>query len=390
MICIIKTLSEEVEKTPGRIDFLITENGIKCIEFNVGLKCGGWQNFAILNLYKTNPLISSFCRDNNINLTVHDTLAHYFDYYISEALETVTDIENELNFVIWVDHLELFEPNSLRYLYTKALKKITSFKYLKKLKRFAIFKDLTPTEYEQALENSEILKNKPNLKVNIIITDEVKEFKIQSEKLYYKDSRVHIIMPLLGFSLQKIQKEKFLKKESTIITECHSYSLLRNKHYFATLSEHEDSPIFTKEEQETIKKYIPWSRRLSKIKTKFKGKEISLEDFCKNNKDLFVLKKNVSFGGYGVYIGKELAQDSWENILSQALKTDQFVVQEYVESLLYNYIDKDCNLSPHRVGWGVFIVGDKFAGGFARPAPEKSSLKINVSQGSTISFLFEV
>jgi hypothetical protein len=377
---------QEVEKTHGRMDFLFTEEGIKCIEFNAGLACGGWQNFLLLKLYKTNPLINSFCRENNIELSVHNTLAYYLDYNISEALQKITDIENELSLVIWYEPSELLKKNSLRYIYLKALKKITSYKYLK---RFNPLTDNSTIDYEKALIDSNILKEKPNLKVNITIADDINEIKIHNEKLYYKGSRVHIIVPFIGFALQKIQKEKFLKKASTIITEFQSNMLLNNKNYFATLSEHENSPIFNEEEQKTIKKFIPWGRTLSPKKTNFKGMEIYLDSFCKENKDLFVLKSIFSYGGYGVYIGKELGQNEWENILSEALKTDQFIVQEYVESLLYDYIDKDCNLSPHRVSWGVFIVGDKFAGGFARPQPERQSSIINVSQGSTISFLFE-
>jgi hypothetical protein len=370
---------EEIEKTTGRMDFLFTESGIKCLEFNVGISCGGWENKPILDLYKSNNVIDAFCKKNSIKLTAYNTLQCYLDFYITKAFNQIKDIEDEFNLIVWYNPLEIFKKNSPQYYYFKMLKSINVFDV----------EDWTiqMNEYEKAFYHSEILKTKKNMKASIVIADNLDKVNINDRKLYYDGARVHVVLPFLGFPVTEIEKE--LDKESVIFTEYPSNRLLAKKLYFATLSENENSDVFSAEEKDIIKKYLPWARRFFPVKTNFKGEEIYLDSFCKNNKDLFVLKENNSYGGKGVYIGKDLEQTEWENILFEALKTDQFIVQEYIESLTYNYLDKTNNISPHRVCWGTFIMGDKFAGGFARPQLLSSSSKINVSQGSSISFFVE-
>ena len=372
-----KSTIHEIEKTTGRMDFLLTENGLKCLEFNVGISCGGWENEPIFNAYKSNGLINSFCKEKNIKLKARNTLLFYIDFYIQEAFNRIQDIHNEFNFLVWYNPLIYYDGISLLY-----------YKLLRKMNLYQIrSEEIQMNEYHNAFLNSSVLKDKKDIKRNFIVTDDLKKLKVINKKLYYNEKRIHVVLPFMGFPFSEI--EKSIEKDSVIITEHPSNRLLAKKLYFATLSENHDSSVFSKEEQGIIRKYIPWTRRVFPVKTDFHGKVVDLDKFCKENKDTFVIKENNSFGGHGVYVGKDLTQEKWEEILEKALNSNQYIVQEYVESLMYNYLDKDYKLSAHRVGWGAFIIGDKFGGGFARPQPESSSSKINVSQGSTISFLIE-
>ena len=382
-----KTLTE-VEKTSGRMDFLLTKDGVKCIEFNIGLFCGCWEDQSILNFYNKNSIFESFCKENNIKLNVKNTLAHFIDFYVSEALNSITDIENDITILIWYDPTFLIDENSFQYKCLKVLKKINKYLYNKVIMKFTDAVEIPVQEYMDAFSKTKIHKNNPKLNLTVTVADEVDKLKLKNEKLYYDRKRVHILLPFWNFPSEKLENK--VSKESSIFTHYHSNRLLGNKEYFATLSENESSPVFSKEEQEAIRSFIPWSRKLRKMKTDFKGDSIDLKSFCIENKDLLVLKKTISYGGYDVYIGKDLSQEYWNDIISKAIKTNEYIIQEYVESLQYNYLNDNNQLVPHRLGWGAFVVGDNFAGGFARVEEVSKSSKVNISQGATLSFIFEV
>ncbi len=158
------------------------------------------------------------------------------------------------------------------------------------------------------------------------------------------------------------------------------------KQVFALLSDNTFRSLFDEEEQHIIDKYIPWTRILKAGKTFYDNKEINLVPFIKTNRQNFVLKPNMGFGGKGVVIGSEITQAEWEKKINSIINSGlRYIVQEYIEIPSENFpVYKDGRLegfSRQYVNLNFWGVDGKFAGGHVRASDNKV---INVARGARI------
>lgn len=160
------------------------------------------------------------------------------------------------------------------------------------------------------------------------------------------------------------------------------------KSVLAIMTDEKMQKLFTPEEQEAIKAYIPWTRLVKEGKTKFNNKKIDLMPYLTKNKDMFVLKPNSGYGGAGVMIGHAAKQVDWDAALEKT-KTANWVIQEYLEipkepfpefTPNLTFSDKNCNIN-------FFAFDGEFAGGFVRVS---SSSIINIHRGGGLVLLFYV
>ena len=155
------------------------------------------------------------------------------------------------------------------------------------------------------------------------------------------------------------------------------------KSAFAVLQDVHFKTLFDEEELHVINKYIPWTRILNSDKTFFEGKEINLVPFIKMNRQKFVLKPNMGFGGKGVIIGSENSQAQWEKRINRIINSKiQYIVQEYIDiPTEYFPVYEDGTLkgfSPQNVNINFWGVDGKFAGALVRASDKKV---INVATG---------
>jgi hypothetical protein len=108
-----------------------------------------------------------------------------------------------------------------------------------------------------------------------------------------------------------------------------SCKVLHKKSSFAVLSDEANEDLFSLEEQEAIKNYIPWTRIVTERYTSYKGQEIDLLPYLSRNKDVFVLKPNDEYGGKGIILGWETEQSQWESDLRTAL-AEPYIVQQRI------------------------------------------------------------
>lgn len=158
------------------------------------------------------------------------------------------------------------------------------------------------------------------------------------------------------------------------------------KSVLSIMTDEKMEKLFTPEEQEVIRKHIPWTRLVKDGKTKFQHNEIDLIPYITRNKDMFVLKPNSGYGGFGVAIGREVQQAEWDSVIAKT-KTSNWVVQEYLEipkesfpdfTPELTFSDKNCNIN-------FFAFDGEYAGGYVRVS--KSSI-INIHQGGGLVLLF--
>lgn len=105
--------------------------------------------------------------------------------------------------------------------------------------------------------------------------------------------------------------------------------LAHKKNGFAILSDAHYKNLFTQEQQEMIRRHIPWTRRIKEERTTYENEEVDLLELVREKRERFVLKPNDDYGGHGISIGWEMTGSVWETALNNALEKD-YVVQERV------------------------------------------------------------
>jgi len=139
--------------------------------------------------------------------------------------------------------------------------------------------------------------------------------------------------------------------------------------------------LFTPAERKILDECVPWTRLFRQYKTDFHGKEVDLVEHVRKNKDDFVLKPNVGYGGFGIALGRMKTQKEWDEAVNKALE-GKYAVQQFVTvptdkfpifegDTLKGFEDKNVNIN-------FWAHGGEFVGAFNRGS---SSLIINVHQG---------
>ena len=106
--------------------------------------------------------------------------------------------------------------------------------------------------------------------------------------------------------------------------------LIHKKALFAVLTDQRRAALFTSEEQEAIRKHVPWTRLVRPGKTDYFGQEIDLLEYINANPNKLVLKPNDDYGGHGITIGWNSDEIRWEEALRSALVNGEYLAQERV------------------------------------------------------------
>jgi hypothetical protein len=104
---------------------------------------------------------------------------------------------------------------------------------------------------------------------------------------------------------------------------------VHKKAIFEVLTDGTLPGLFTREEQAAIRDHVPWTRRVREAHTTHGGHDVDLPAFILAHRDRLVMKPNDDYGGKGVFIGWEMADDAWTRALAEALD-GSYVVQERV------------------------------------------------------------
>ncbi len=161
----------------------------------------------------------------------------------------------------------------------------------------------------------------------------------------------------------------------------------------AIMSDEKYRKHFSEEEWETMLATVPWTRfvRPGKDET-FHGKTMEISKLLKSDKDSFVLKPNVGYGGFGITIGCDATQEQWEKAVDVAVSPNaNFAVQEFVripkdrfpivENGEYKgFVERNVNIN-------YWSHAGEFVGAFLRAATGNI---INVHQGGGLVPVFFV
>jgi hypothetical protein len=169
---------------------------------------------------------------------------------------------------------------------------------------------------------------------------------------------------------------------------------VHKKAIFEVLTDETLPGLFTREEQAAIHAHVPWTRRVRETHTTHRGQAVDLPAFILSHRDRLVMKPNDDYGGKGVFIGWEMADEAWSRALAGALD-GSYVVQERVNVLRQEFPVLSDEDGSHRLRFRDFIVDLDpyvFAGeieGFLTRLSATSLANVTSGAGQVPSFLVE-
>jgi len=346
----------------GRADFTFSPGELKCLEFNITPNSSGWQLPEWESLYLKVPIIDRFLKEHQVKINNENYLGLFLDHTIRFA-----------------DHLSASDGNSRHPELNVAL--VMGLVNEKHYDQNPMLKNLREL-YQEKLSNKALTGN--------VFMCDYSHLQCIDNIVYLKGKRIHALIELFhGLVTPGVMKA--YTAGSIRLINGPITGLLLNKLNLTLLSEHEESDVFSSEEKETIKKYIPWTRKILPGENTFKGEKIIMENFLIANKGQLVIKPSIGLGGQRVYIGQDTFRQQWEELVNTALHQKNFLVQELVETPrgLYQLGEDGC--AHYDTVWGVWILGPRYGASFVRALPGGKARKVvNGAQGAEISAVFEV
>lgn len=370
----------------GRGDFVISESGIKCLEFNISSNLGGWQGPLWRSQYMEIPAFAQFFEETEIKMKGDRLFFILFNHLIQASLKTFSHLKDELNLAL-IFPLASGKPDEQPH-----------------------------GEYLNRTYSEVLRQTSPDLTGKVIICD-FGHLRFDGEQVFYQELPVHTLVEYYG-GFVPLELLVAFKVKKILLYNGSVTGLTSNKLNLALLSESEDSPDFSTDERDSIKKYIPWTRKLVDGPTTYEGEKIDLMDFVYSNREKLVLKPATGIGGIEIMVGRKTSKEKWIGKVTEALKSDpwekvtlspgnfekqwyeladeafqqsSWVVQEYVESLPYMFQSGENDCAVHDAVWGLFVFGSDYAGGFARVLPKDDETGIiNVHRGAEKAIIFEV
>lgn len=122
--------------------------------------------------------------------------------------------------------------------------------------------------------------------------------------------------------------------------------LLHKKAMFAVVTDKRYASLFDENEIQLIAAHVPWTRTFADVATEFYDENIDLIEWTRADRNKLVLKPNDDYGGHGIYIGWGSNESEWDDAISVALKSGDYVVQERVKTAKepFPYIHEDGNI----------------------------------------------
>jgi hypothetical protein len=344
----------------ARGDFIFsTSGGFKCIEFNMQANLGGWELDLQEPLYVNSPAISKFLKEYNVEYHPN----HFFPVLLEHILQSykkrrLNKKETEVNMAIVFNGINgiVETPISL---------------HIQNLYKTVLQKEPEPLRGDFFTCGFDVLK-------------------LIDDRLFCGEKQIDILIEMNNGEIPYLFLAA-VEKGTLMLYNGPVAQLMSNKLNIALLSEHMYSDLFSAEEREVIKTYIPWTRKVIPGETIYRTDKVKLEDFMLSHRQGLVLKPSMGRGGEEVLIGRLTSPNVWKQKVENALKERNWVIQEHIQSLPFLYQHKEKGCAAHHAIWGLFVFGSLYAGGFVRLLPEKQSKGIiNSAQGAEESLILEV
>lgn len=343
----------------GRADFIISNNGIKILEYNITANLGGWETIHRSKACLGNAIISEFIQNKGLPVMENDIIRLLFYHVYVNIQQSNPNVKN----------LNIF---------------MGDYEYQNKLVQFKAAEVYFNQLYGQ------YLKERGEGSNGRVLMGDYSKMRTISGALFHENTPIHAVIELnhgkVPNNIVHLARSKKLVLLNGPIT-----SFMTNKLNLAVLSENCESSVFTQEEQEVIRRNIPWTRKLRPIETEYRGTRGVLRDIVLENRIAMVIKRADGYGGTGVFMGEQQTEKEWRDLVERAIHENGWLVQEYVESRPFLFLHGDEGCVEHDVIWGGFMYDSMYVGTFIRVLPKRvSHAVINSHQGAESGVVIEL
>lgn len=343
----------KIEQSIGRYDAVMVDGCLKLLEYNSGTNIGGWHLYRCTDAYK-------------------------------EIIGGGPD-------VICTPILERFLTAVYRMVRDKMVTATETIRLLFVVDSDEAIGDLTGSLpfFRQALVQC-------GIEIEMFWTDSLDEVVVTSEGVYFSDARIHALsFPVVNFDYrnQKIEAIVALHLSGKVVfPDMPAFLVAGYKSNFANLCWLNSHGKFAPAEAELIRRFIPATFYLSdEINSAIDVDTRWLLDEVERKKDSYVIKRDGFFGGDHVYVGKFVSQQAWQNILSVARRSNNWIVQQYCESDLFQAPERCGNVALHNYIFGFFNFAGCYGGAGVRlMRVETGGGVVNSAKGAQYTAILEV
>ncbi|HEX9941014.1 MAG TPA: phosphopantetheine-binding protein, partial [Thermoanaerobaculia bacterium] len=346
----------------GRGDFLESSAGLQCLELNMLSALGGWEAPLWAEAYLRVPVFARFLREERLRVACRDTVALLLAYAVAEARE-LGAADGEINVALVTPERTAAHGHHLEA--------------------------WLAGRYAEALRDSA-----PGATGALAILPYA-GLRERAGALWARERRIHAAVELHeeGTAAQAL---RCFRAGTLKLFNAPIRAVLTDKRNLALLSElAERGDLLSPVEREQVTRHVPWTRRLAAAAATREGREVWIPELALAAREELVIKKARAGRGSAVHVGAATPEPRWRELVERSLAAGDWIVQERVEPLPSLHQHGERGSAPHDVVWGLFVLGDRYGGGFLSLAPLEARTQreggvINVMRGATVGVIFEV
>lgn len=206
--------------------------------------------------------------------------------------------------------------------------------------------------------------------------------------LHHSGHRIHAVIP---YQLSTMDGEGLGGVNPNLLADSLAAHHLADPRHLALLWELADEHRLTPKQKALVRDHIPWARRVSTRRSRYRSEEIHLPEFISAHQHKLVLRRaSVEPGSQTViHIGRWTEERVWQETLATALADGCWVVQEEVATRPVLYQSGDYGCYPHHVVWCTLVLGESFGGASVKLLPQARQEAIRLGRGAHIGVVLE-
>jgi hypothetical protein len=161
--------------------------------------------------------------------------------------------------------------------------------------------------------------------------------------------------------------------------------LFASKAALAMLSDEQNRSLFDRSTLASLDRILPWTRMVRPgLVTLEDGRRVDLLDYALSHQPELALKPTLLHSGKGIRLGwrEDITGQDWEAEIRAAMD-GPFVVQRRIRPVPELFPTDDGDPAPWIVNWGVFTIGGRYTGVYARGTPVDAKIEvINIGAGA--------